>query len=228
MYFYDARAAIRGAARVLRPGGRMLQVVWGPAPRVWFVPVIELIETRAAYFSAVCPMMFFYGLPGVLPRMIEEAGMEPGGVNSIPGRMRSPMPPRPSRRRPRRAAGQALPQPPRRRRPGGGAPGDDRARRVACRARRGGDLAPRRRRRRRGHRARRRPRPAVTDVLIYGDTERSPELRHEVPVAIGDPILYMERDGRRIVLTNVLERNRVERAVLTSSSSWPTSSASTT
>jgi ubiquinone/menaquinone biosynthesis C-methylase UbiE len=88
MYFYDARAAIRGAARVLRPGGRMLQVVWGPAPRVWFVPVIELIETRAAYFSAVCPMMFFYGLPGVLPRMIEEAGMEPGGVNSIPGRMR--------------------------------------------------------------------------------------------------------------------------------------------
>jgi Xaa-Pro aminopeptidase len=53
----------------------------------------------------------------------------------------------------------------------------------------------------------------VTDVLIYGDTERSPELRHEVPVAIGDPILYMERDGRRIVLTNVLERNRVERAV---------------
>jgi hypothetical protein len=38
--------------------------------------VIELVETRAAYFSAVCPMMFFYGLPGVLPRMVDEAGLE--------------------------------------------------------------------------------------------------------------------------------------------------------
>jgi SAM-dependent methyltransferase len=88
MYCYDARAALSGAARVLRPGGRMLQVVWGPAKAVWFVPVIELIETRAAYFSAVCPMMFFYGLPGVLPRMIAEAGMEPGDPITIPGRMR--------------------------------------------------------------------------------------------------------------------------------------------
>ncbi len=76
MYFYDARAALAGALRTLRPGGRMLQVVWGPAPRVWWVPVIELIESRAQYFSAVCPMMFFYGLPGVMPRMVEEAGLE--------------------------------------------------------------------------------------------------------------------------------------------------------
>ena len=88
MYCYDPRAALQGAARVLRPGGRMVQVVWGPAPKVWFVPVIELIETRAQYFSAVCPMMFFFGLPGVLPRMIAEAGMEPGATTAIPGRMR--------------------------------------------------------------------------------------------------------------------------------------------
>jgi ubiquinone/menaquinone biosynthesis C-methylase UbiE len=88
MYCYDARSALQSAARVLRPGGRMLQVVWGPAPRVWFVPVIELVETRAAYFSAVCPMMFFYGLPGVLPRMIAEAGMEMAGSTTIAGRMR--------------------------------------------------------------------------------------------------------------------------------------------
>ena len=76
MYCYDAAAALRSARDVLRPGGRMLQIVWGAAPGVWWVPVIELVETRAAYFSAVCPMMFFYGLPGVLPRMVAEAGLE--------------------------------------------------------------------------------------------------------------------------------------------------------
>jgi ubiquinone/menaquinone biosynthesis C-methylase UbiE len=76
MYCYDAKAALLSAARTLRPGGRMLQIVWGRAAAVWWVPVIELIETRAAYFSAVCPMMFFYGLPGVLPRMVDEAGLE--------------------------------------------------------------------------------------------------------------------------------------------------------
>ena len=40
----------------------------------------------------------------------------------------------------------------------------------------------------------------LPDVLIYGDTIRSPELRHEVPVAIGDPFLYAERDGVRHVV----------------------------
>jgi Xaa-Pro aminopeptidase len=50
-------------------------------------------------------------------------------------------------------------------------------------------------------------------VLIYGDTERSAELRHEVPVAILDPFLYLERDGRPIILTNVLERDRLARVV---------------
>jgi Xaa-Pro aminopeptidase len=51
------------------------------------------------------------------------------------------------------------------------------------------------------------------DVLIYADTERSPAMRHEIPIAIGDPFLYVERDGRRVVLTNSLERDRLARAV---------------
>ena len=46
-------------------------------------------------------------------------------------------------------------------------------------------------------------------VLICGDTLRSPELRHEVPLAILDPFLYLEADGRRAVLTNVLEVDRI-------------------
>ncbi len=46
-------------------------------------------------------------------------------------------------------------------------------------------------------------------ILICGDTLRSPELRHEVPLGIGDAFLYLEIDGRRAVLTNVLEVDRI-------------------
>ena len=49
-------------------------------------------------------------------------------------------------------------------------------------------------------------------ILICGDTLRSPELRHEVPLGIGDPFLYLETDGRRAVLTNVLEVDRIAAA----------------
>jgi Xaa-Pro aminopeptidase len=48
-------------------------------------------------------------------------------------------------------------------------------------------------------------------ILICGDTLRSPELRHEVPLGIGDPFLYLEADGRRAVVTNVLEVDRIAR-----------------
>jgi Xaa-Pro aminopeptidase len=50
----------------------------------------------------------------------------------------------------------------------------------------------------------------VPDVLILADTIRSPELRHEVPVAIPDPFLYVEREGARHVVVASLELPRVE------------------
>jgi len=49
-------------------------------------------------------------------------------------------------------------------------------------------------------------------VLIYGDTLRSPAMRHEVPLGIGDPFLYLETDGRRVVVTNALEDDRIAQA----------------
>jgi Xaa-Pro aminopeptidase len=49
----------------------------------------------------------------------------------------------------------------------------------------------------------------VPDVLIHGDTVRSPELRHEVPVVIPDAFLYAEKDGRRTVVLHSLEVPRV-------------------
>jgi Xaa-Pro aminopeptidase len=49
----------------------------------------------------------------------------------------------------------------------------------------------------------------VPDVLIYADTIRSPEMRQEVPIAIPDPFLYLERDGARHVVLTSFEIDRV-------------------
>src|SRR6478609_2701261 len=50
-------------------------------------------------------------------------------------------------------------------------------------------------------------------LLLAGDTERSAALRHEIPIAIGDPLLFAEVDGRSYVLTTRLERDRVQREI---------------
>lgn len=75
MYCYDVRGALEHMARVVTADGRVMVLVWGRAANVWWSPVIELIESRAEYYASVCPMMFFYGLPGVLGRMVGEAGL---------------------------------------------------------------------------------------------------------------------------------------------------------
>jgi Xaa-Pro aminopeptidase len=53
---------------------------------------------------------------------------------------------------------------------------------------------------------------AVADVLILADSTRSPEMRHEVPVAIPDAFLYAEHGGRRVVVVSSLEAARVGEA----------------
>jgi Xaa-Pro aminopeptidase len=50
----------------------------------------------------------------------------------------------------------------------------------------------------------------LRDILIYAATVGSPELRHEVPLAIPDPFLYAERNGSRHVVTSSLELPRLE------------------
>jgi Xaa-Pro aminopeptidase len=49
----------------------------------------------------------------------------------------------------------------------------------------------------------------MPDVLIVADTVRSPELRHEVPLAVPDPFLYAEVGGRRSVVVSSLEAGRI-------------------
>jgi Xaa-Pro aminopeptidase len=47
------------------------------------------------------------------------------------------------------------------------------------------------------------------NVLMFADTVRSPELRHEIPHAVADPFLYGEVDGRRFVVIRSLEVARM-------------------
>jgi Xaa-Pro aminopeptidase len=49
----------------------------------------------------------------------------------------------------------------------------------------------------------------VPALLLFSDSERAPAMRHEVPVAIGDPFLFVEDGGRRVILTSSLERDRI-------------------
>jgi Xaa-Pro aminopeptidase len=49
----------------------------------------------------------------------------------------------------------------------------------------------------------------VPDVLIFGDTIRSPELRHEVPISVPDPFVYVERNGTRTAYVGSLEVPRL-------------------
>jgi Xaa-Pro aminopeptidase len=50
----------------------------------------------------------------------------------------------------------------------------------------------------------------VTDILIVGDTHRSAELRHEIPVDIIDSFLYAEVGGRRVAIVWSIEGDRLE------------------
>jgi Xaa-Pro aminopeptidase len=49
----------------------------------------------------------------------------------------------------------------------------------------------------------------MPDVLLYADTYRMPELRHEVPIGVPDPFLYAERDGVKHIVVGSMEIPRL-------------------
>jgi Xaa-Pro aminopeptidase len=52
--------------------------------------------------------------------------------------------------------------------------------------------------------------PALADgVLIYGDSFRSADLRHAVPLGVPDPFLYAEQNGNRHVFASSMEATRL-------------------
>jgi Xaa-Pro aminopeptidase len=46
-------------------------------------------------------------------------------------------------------------------------------------------------------------------VLIYGDSFRSPDMRHAVPLGVPDPFLYAEQNGSRHVFASSMEATRL-------------------
>ena len=52
----------------------------------------------------------------------------------------------------------------------------------------------------------------MPDVLIFADSETSPELRHEVPVLVPDPFLYAEKDGKKVTSSTSFEVERLAAA----------------
>src|SRR3954451_15049356 len=49
----------------------------------------------------------------------------------------------------------------------------------------------------------------MPDVLMYADSYRSPELRHEGPIGIPDPFLYAEKDGTKHIAIGAMEIPRL-------------------
>jgi Xaa-Pro aminopeptidase len=52
----------------------------------------------------------------------------------------------------------------------------------------------------------------ASDVLIFADSVVSPEMRHEVPVLVPDPFLYVEKNGSRYTASTAFEVERLAEA----------------
>ena len=51
----------------------------------------------------------------------------------------------------------------------------------------------------------------MTTFLLVDDALRSYELRHEIAEGVGDPMIFVEHDGRRILAGSILERSTFEK-----------------
>jgi hypothetical protein len=46
-------------------------------------------------------------------------------------------------------------------------------------------------------------------LIVVGDTFRTPEIRHEVPLGVPDPFMFVESDGARRAVVPAMEMDRV-------------------
>ncbi|HXV03726.1 MAG TPA: hypothetical protein VFP24_09155, partial [Gaiellaceae bacterium] len=52
----------------------------------------------------------------------------------------------------------------------------------------------------------------MSDVMIYADSIGDAAMRHEVPIPVPDPFLYIEKDGERHAVVTSFEVSRLEPA----------------
>ena len=50
----------------------------------------------------------------------------------------------------------------------------------------------------------------MSTLLLYDDALRSPELRHEIAEPVMDPVIFLEHEGRRIVVAGPLEQKALQ------------------
>ncbi|MGE5207266.1 MAG: class I SAM-dependent methyltransferase [Chlamydiota bacterium] len=75
MFFEDIGGALREARRVLRPGGRIALLAWGPFEQPYFLSTVAVVLSHVAgpMLQPGAPNMFRFSQPGSLSKVLQEA-----------------------------------------------------------------------------------------------------------------------------------------------------------
>ena len=77
----DPRVAAEEMFRVVRPGGRLLALVWGPRSKCGWAEIFPIVDRRVA--SEVCPMFFQLGTGDALAETLRAAGTADVGAERM-------------------------------------------------------------------------------------------------------------------------------------------------
>jgi ubiquinone/menaquinone biosynthesis C-methylase UbiE len=85
MYVPDPVAALRAMRRLLKPGGRAVQAVWGERGRCGWAGIFAVVDARVE--TEVCPLFFQLGTGDALEAAMREAGFRDVRVERVRSRL---------------------------------------------------------------------------------------------------------------------------------------------